>query len=63
LKPIDAIDVAVDDVSTLGLAGAHGDDDDDAFDRWLASMSPDEFGRMLSVIAADEAGPVAARSA
>jgi hypothetical protein len=55
----DAMDVSVDDLLTVGLvdAVAHDDDDDDvAFDRWLASVSPNDLDRILSDLAVEHAG-------
>ena len=54
----DAMDVSVDDLFTVGLveAVAHDDDDDVAFDRWLASVSPNDLDRILSDLATEHAG-------
>jgi len=50
---IDAMGVPGDDVFALDLAnvGAH-DDEDAAFDRWLASVSPNDLAYVLSDLAA-----------
>jgi hypothetical protein len=54
----DAMDVFVDDLLTVGLgdAIAHDDDDDVAFDRWLASVSPSDLDQILSDLAIEHAG-------
>jgi hypothetical protein len=54
----DAMDVSVDDLFTVGLVEAvsHDDDDDVAFDRWLASVSPNDLDQILSDLATEQAG-------